>query len=267
MRSAQAWLGDPVAIKEPTSALFRRQGGNHLLVVGQNDEAALGVTAAAIVSLAAQYPPAAPEGGRAGARFFVLDGTPEDSEQAGALARTLSTLPHGIKVGGWRDAAPTLAAVAGELALRQQPDSGEAPELFLFIHDLARFRDLRRREDDFGFGRKEDELTPPDQLDMILREGPGFGVHLITWCDTLNNLNRYFIHQQLREFEMRVLFQMSPTDSGGLLDSPAASKLGLNRALFASEEQNRLEKFRPYSVPPEDWTRNVGDSLRRRLPT
>ena len=27
-RSAHAWLGDAVAIKDPTSALFRRQGGN-----------------------------------------------------------------------------------------------------------------------------------------------------------------------------------------------------------------------------------------------
>ena len=47
---------------------------------------------------------------------------------------------------------------------------------------------------------------------------------------------------------MRVLFQMSPTDSAHLLDSPDASKLGPNRALFSSEEQNRLEKFRPYGI-------------------
>ncbi len=265
LRSAPAWIGDPVAIKDPTSALFRRQGGNHLLIVGQNDEAAMGVTAAAIVSLAAQYPPAASSSARAGARFFVLDGTPEDHPQAGVLGRFATLLPHGIKVGGWRDAAQFLAAVAGELALRQQPDASEAPELFLFVHDLARFRDLRRRGDDFGFGRKEDDLAPPDHLDMILREGPGLGVHLIAWCDTVSNLNRYFTHQQLREFEMRVLFQMSPTDSGGLLDSPAASKLGRNRALFASEKQNRLEKFRPYGVPAEEWI-DVGDGLRRRSP-
>ena len=82
----------------------------------------------------------------------------------------------------------------------------------------------------------------------------------------VNNLNRYFTNQQLREFEMRVLFQMSPTDSGGLLDSPAASKLGRNRTLFASEEQNRLEKFRPYGVPSEEWIRNVGDGLRSHSP-
>ncbi len=45
-----------------------------------------------------------------------------------------------------------------------------------------------------------------------------------------------------------------------------ASKLGRNRALFASEEQNRLEKFRSYGVPSEEWIRDVGDGLRRRSP-
>ncbi|MGO8902313.1 MAG: FtsK/SpoIIIE domain-containing protein, partial [Isosphaeraceae bacterium] len=97
-RSAQAWIGDPVAIKEPTSALFRRQGGNHLLIVGQNNEAALGVTVGAILSLAAQFPPAADGGTRSGARFFMLDGTPEDDPQAGILGRVASSLPHEIKV-------------------------------------------------------------------------------------------------------------------------------------------------------------------------
>jgi hypothetical protein len=57
---------------------------------------------------------------------------------------------------------------------------------------------------------------------------------------------------------------MSPTDSGGLLDSPAASKLGRNRALFASEEQNRLEKFRPYGLPPAEWLGKLSSALRVR---
>ena len=63
---------------------------------------------------------------------------------------------------------------------------------------------------------------------------------------------------------MRVLFQMSPTDSGQLLDSPPASKLGPHRALFYSEEQNRLEKFRPYGLPSDDWLQQVGEHLARR---
>ncbi len=260
-RSAQAWLGDPVAIKDPTSALFRRQGGNHLLIVGQNDEAAAGVAAAALISLASQFPPAAEDTVRNGAKFYVLDGTPEDHVNTGVFAKVAAALPHGVKVGGWRDAAGYLAEIGNELKRRQT--DGDGPEIFLFVHDLPRFRDLRRREDDFSFSRKEDDAGPPDHLETIIREGAGLGVHLIAWCDTVNNLNRYFTHQILREFEMRVLFQMSPNDSGHLLDSPAASKLGRNRALFASEEQNRLEKFRPYGAPGEDWLGQIGGSLRR----
>ena len=168
------------------------------------------------------------------------------------LARVAAVLPHGVDAGDWREVSRVLAEVAAELARRQESKT-DGPELFLFIHDLPRFRDLRRREDDFSFSKRDEDASPPDHLDAILREGPLLGIHVIVWCDTVNNLNRYFPHQVLREFEMRVLFQMSPTDSGHLLDSPRASKLGEHRALFFSEEQNRIEKFRPYGVPADEW--------------
>ena len=42
---------------------------------------------------------------------------------------------------------------------------------------------------------------------------------------------------------------MSANDSSTLIDTPAASKLGENRALYYSEEENRIEKFRPYGLP------------------
>ena len=263
-RSAQTWLGEAISIKDPTSALFRRQGANNLLIVGQNEEAALGVTVSVLIGLAAQFAPAASDTVRQGARFYVLDGTPEDHPSTGTLARVASVLPHRVEVGGWREVTQFLATVGGELKRRQEAKT-DGPELFLLIHDLPRFRDLRKRDDDFSFSRRDDEeATPPDHLDHILREGPVLGVHLITWCDTVNNLNRYFTHQILREFEMRVLFQMSPNDSGHMLDSPHASKLGPHRSLFHSEEQNRLEKFRPYGIPSEAWLAWLKNQLSQR---
>jgi DNA segregation ATPase FtsK/SpoIIIE, S-DNA-T family len=51
-------------------------------------------------------------------------------------------------------------------------------------------------------------------------------------------------------------------DSSNLVDSPAAAKLGQNRALFFSEEQGRAEKFRPYGLPHEEWLAAVGKRLR-----
>jgi ABC-type multidrug transport system fused ATPase/permease subunit len=262
-RSTPAWLGEAISIKDPTSALFRRQGGNHLLVVGQNSESALGVMASVLVSLAAQYRPATDDSVRSGAKFYLLDGTPEDDPHAGALVRVARALPHNVKCGDWREMPEFLAEAAGELKRRQEAKT-DGPEIFVLIHDLPRFRDLRKKEDDFSFSRKEDDAGPPDHLDLILREGPVLGVHAVIWCDTVSSLNRYFAHQIVREFEMRVLFQMSPNDSGHMLDSPLASKLGEHRAIFVSEEQNRTEKFRPYGLPGEAWIRSVGERLATR---
>ncbi|MBT8484391.1 MAG: cell division protein FtsK, partial [Phycisphaerae bacterium] len=53
----QAWLGEAIAIKGPTSAAFRRESGANLLIVGQRDEAALATIGSAAIGLAAQYPP------------------------------------------------------------------------------------------------------------------------------------------------------------------------------------------------------------------
>ena len=178
-RSAPAWVGDAISIKDPTSALFRRQGGNHLLIVGQNDEAAIGVM---ISTLSEPGGPVSRRPSRRrfgqGARFYVLDGTPEDHPGGRACWRKIAAvLPHGVDIGDWREVPRILAEVAAELKRRQESKT-DGPEIFLFIHDLPRFRDLRRREDDFSFSKRDEDASPADQLDAILREGPLLGVHV-----------------------------------------------------------------------------------------
>jgi hypothetical protein len=253
-KALHAWLGDAVAIKDPTAAAFRRQAGAHLLVVGQNDEAALAMTVGAVVGLAAQLPP---EGGR----FLVLDGTPDDARHAGTLGRLAKVVPQPVQVCGWRDLAPALAEVGALVERRNADRAFDEPPVFVLVHDLARFRDLRKGDDDYGgfsFNRREDEPPSPSKVfASILKDGPGVGVHAVVWCDSLNNLNRSLDRGLLREFEQRVLFQMSPNDSSTLIDSPAAGKLGYHRALYASEEEGRLEKFRPFGLPDDAWWADV----------
>jgi DNA segregation ATPase FtsK/SpoIIIE, S-DNA-T family len=55
--AVQAWLGSAVAIKDPTAAVFLRQNGSNVLIVGHREEAALGVLASCFISLAAQHAP------------------------------------------------------------------------------------------------------------------------------------------------------------------------------------------------------------------
>ncbi len=109
---------------------------------------------------------------------------------------------------------------------------------------------------------------PPSKLfGDVLRDGPPLGIHTIIWCDSVNNLNRTFDRQGTKEFENRILFQMSSNDSSTLIDTPAASKLGENRALYYSEEENRTEKFRPTGSPRRNgWTQVKQKFAARPLP-
>jgi energy-coupling factor transporter ATP-binding protein EcfA2 len=265
-RTGRTWLGEAVAIKDPTSAAFHAQSGSNLLLIGQHEEAALAALVSALVSLAAEHTPVAmedPEG--AGAQFYVLDGSRADGPGSGLLARVVGALPHEARIVRTVGLQAILAELAAEVSLRQQA-TGVRPPIYLLVHDLGRFRDLRRQEDDFSFARRsEDQAAGAAELfGNVLRDGSHVGVHTIVWCDTLNNLNRTVERQMLHEFEMRVLFQMGASDSSNLIDSPLASKLGRHRALFYSEEQGRLERFRPYGLPPHAWLDWVEKQLRGR---
>lgn len=238
-----ASLGEAIAIKEPTSAVFRPIGGHHLLMIGQHEELARQILTSAMLSLAMQLPSV---GDRAG-RFVVLDGSDEDDPQwGGYLGRIARLLPHPVTVPQSSERTATLAELAD--AVRRHVK--QAPT-FVLILGLNRFRELRKADDDFGFRRGEKPLTAADHFQTLLREGPLGGVHLLMSCDTLPNLTRILDRQAQRDCSMRILFQMSAADSSQLIDSPAASRLGRYRALFVQEDQPQPEKFRPYALPTE----------------
>ena len=253
--SARAWLGDALAINDLTAAVFRRQNGSNLLIVGQQDQTALGMLTSAVVSLAAQSP---------AARFYLVDGRQGEPPTAGLWGLLPEALPQQVRLSGWRDVPAVISELAAELERRQKDAGAEAAPVYFVVHGLHRCRDLRRREDDFGFGRSDEAPSPPKQFADLLRDGSPLGMHTLLWCDTYTNLQRAVDRAGMRELAMRVMFQMSVADSSNLIDNPLAGKLGVHRALFSSEEDGRMEKFRPYGLPSEEWLTWVKEQLRGR---
>ena len=98
-------------------------------------------------------------------------------------------------------------------------------------------------------------------MPTILREGPELAIHTLVWCDTVANLDRTFDRRTLRAFDMRVALQMPTQDSTHLIGSPLANSLGPHRCLFYSEEEGKLEKFRPYRLPSREWLAQAGARL------
>jgi DNA segregation ATPase FtsK/SpoIIIE, S-DNA-T family len=279
-----AWLGDAIAIKDPTAAVLRPQSGDNLLIVGQRAENAVGMLASAMLSLAAQHRPRASESqassvaAGSAAKFYILEhDRPADlpldkplADYRGGLAAFSTILPHPVQSAGRRDLPALLAEVAQEVNRRQSTEdtNGHTGAIYLLISDLGRFRDLRRDESDMGFSYRNDEkrVSPSLLLGDILRDGPSVGVYTLAWCDSFTAVQRSFDRQAMREFALRVLLQMSANDSSHLIDSPTASRLGPNVALFHNEEEGRLEKFRPYAWPPLDWLATVQQRFNLRLP-
>jgi len=259
-RAVSAWLGEPIEIKDPTSIQFRSQAGNNFLIVGQQEEIALGMMTTALFSLAAQYAPGK-------VNFYVVDFSPADAPHAGFFEQAVGLLPHDVKIINRRGLLPLITKISDEVQDRTESHASTHTPIYLFIYGLHRARDLRPSEDfsfsSFGAGGTS-QPSPAKQFATILRDGPDIGVHTLTWCDTLTNLNRTLERGALREFEMRAVFQMSTEDSNNLIDLPSASKLGTYRALLFSEETGRAEKFRPYRLPSKEWLQKTIRQLRQK---
>jgi DNA segregation ATPase FtsK/SpoIIIE, S-DNA-T family len=150
----------------------------------------------------------------------------------------------------------------GEELKRRSSDeqSNNGPETFVLIQDLQNYKKLRQ-EDEFSFS-STDEASPASTLLKLISEGPAHGIHVVATCDSFNNVNRFLGRKNLSEFEMRVLFQMSASDSASLIDSPDAATLGMHRALYYNDREGYTEMFRPYARPGNEWIERVTNQLK-----
>jgi len=263
------WLGSAVRIEPPTQLTFRRQSGNHLLVVGQAEPLALGLLATGAVALAAQQ-------GDLNAGVTVLDGTRRESAEQGAWSELAACFPGRLEVHGPAKSVEVIGRLAEEVARRGDLTAGEQgtvggqPLHFLIVHDLAQFRNLRMTEEEFSFsaaGKSDKPASTDKQFRTLLREGPAVGVHVLVWCDSYNGLTRFVDRLTLREIDYRVAMQMSAADSTSLIDSPAAGRIGEQRAIFYRDDLGTQVKFRPYGRPDQEWLAWAGTQLtREKLP-
>ncbi len=252
---ARVWLGAPNSIKGPTEAVFQKRSGSNLLMIGQRDEPVLALLSLSLLALATQFP-------RGTAKFVLLESTAPESPERTFLERVVKALPHDVTLARGGELADTLNALADDLQKRTEDEHAPAPTTFVFIHGLQNFKKLKQ-DDDFGFSSGDGGANPAAQLQKLISEGPGHGIHLFATVDTYNNVNRFLGRKMLSEFEMRVLFQMSTNDSASLCDDPKASGLGLHRALYYNEQEGWLETFRPYALPAGEWIDEAAGKSRK----
>lgn len=239
------FLGAPNAIKGPTEARFERQSGANLLMVGQRDDAVDAMLACGLRVLKSEL--------GENVRIVVVDNRfsqPGDS----SWFRSAIEKIDGVETPAMQEMGDVINSLAAEVKeLSDGEGSASEKTTLLVIPSLHRYKKLRF-EEDFSFSIDEDaEAKPATSLNEMISEGPGWGYHVVTSVDSYNNANRSLGRKALGEFEKKVLFQMSATDSATLIDSGKASDLGMNRALYYDEPSGIAEIFRPFAPPPLNW--------------
>lgn len=252
--SPRIWLGAPNSIKGPTEAMFRRQSGNHLLIVGQREEAALGMLGLGLIALAAQLP-------KANARFLVFDCNAPDSAESKFLEQVVAIIPQETRIIRAGDVDEVMNTLAAEQQSRAEQSGGV--ETFLLVHGLQRNKKLKFDEEMSFSLDASTGANPGLQFNKLITEGAGLGFHVIAACDSYNNVMRFLSRKAVSEFEMRVVFQMSSNDSASLIESPLANDLGLHRAILFNGQEGWTETFRPYALPDAAWLDATKQALAR----
>jgi S-DNA-T family DNA segregation ATPase FtsK/SpoIIIE len=251
----RASVGQSSSLGGTAEAILPSSAGGNLLIIGQNREAAAATCAAISLGLAVRHAPK-------DLRFVSLDGEDQSGPYALLVDKLAALLPHTSKRYETRDIASLMTELSGILERRQSgEDQGRSP-IILTVFALQRLRSLRP-EDDAGFGREGSE-PPSERFAKLMANGPEYGIHTLIWCDSLSSVQRGLGRRSLRDFDQRILFQMSGADSTELIDDDGASRLGLHTALLSSLSEGRLEKFRPFSLPNADFLERFGSDLRLR---
>jgi hypothetical protein len=210
-----------------------------------------------VVSLAATHRPE-------DLRVVILNGGGRD-EYGSQLERIAASVPHDVQVVEPRGIPQVIEEIHEVTSSGDDDDGPPAKTVFVIAFGVQRLKALRQDEDAIFSMDADAGPATGEQFANILRDGPDRGVHAAVWCDSLGNLGRTFSRKTLREFDMRVLFQMSASDSSELIDATTANRLGLHGAVLYVESEGTLEKFRPYSVLTQEYLERLEARLKKRF--
>ncbi len=250
LEELKLWPGESVALPEPVTAHLAPEAAANLLIVGQDGELANGMMLSFLLQAAAQVTPV---NGKDLPPFVYLDGLPSERSPREQWQRLAERLPHGLQCATRRDLDSVLTMLSTELDRRLSSASDDYQPMLLFVYDLGQLRTLQYADELFGFGGPTDSspqaVSPSRLWQRLLREGPTVGIHAVVWCDSPADVWRMLTRTLLREFAWRIALQMNVNDSTSLLDTPAAGRLGPNRAILYAEQTGSHARFRPYRAP------------------
>lgn len=229
-----ACLGDPIEIKEePTTVYFNNEQKNNLLIIGRDYETSASMIFSSLITLASQHK-------QNEISFYIVNLFGIQN----IFTRCLEIIPHPIKL--YQDFS-FLDEIVGNNGKNMKIDQN-GKSIYIVFFGLQRAKYLYEDESSFQLSEDIKMGDPRRQFSTLLKEGPEVGIHSMVWCDSYSNI-KYFIN----EFNMRIALQISKDDSYDLIGSYDANELKKYKAINYDKIEGKIEKFRPYSFPEEEW--------------
>ena len=238
-------LGDSVSIDPPVTKVLTRSAGRNFMVIGQDELSAASLLAGSIAGFCYRSS-ATQSAGKAS--VVVLDGSRAEDESMRTLISKLPSSKVPARVSDIRGIDETMEFLKRELEHRSSNSELLHPSMLIAVVNLSRFRELRRNEE-YAFGEDAGGASKPDAvLASLLRDGPTLGMHVWLWADSAGTIARWVSRQSLRDIELRILMQMSASDSNQLIDSNAANRLDRYVVLIQDDIEGKPVKFRPFEL-------------------
>jgi len=230
----EAWLGQAIEIKPPTTAAFGPDMNANLLVVG-NEEHCHGLLLATLLSAAVQHSPTDVS--------FTIAQFAKSSSAFHGFFDVARRLPHEVRIAGPRTAGSELEELIADLDVRLADDAEPRAKRFFLVAGLHRWPEL--------IGERDYELSKTAAMLVRLADvGPEAGIHVVAWVPSYASAERALKRQGIQRFGLRAVLRVATSaESDALLAAPGADSLGDNRALYRDiDESDEIEKFKPYSV-------------------
>ena len=240
------WLGESVTISDPPAIVLERQPSANLMIVGRQSQEIRPMIAAGLLGVAVSSPKS---------KIRIVE-SPAAGEAS--LKSLLQGLPLEIEFVEPAKLKADLTALWETLHVRQDDGTKAIDPILFVVSDIARLRELRKSDDDYGFGGFGSSTpAPPSATKMlgeILRDGPSVGIHTIMWTDGSISLQHTTERSALNEFGTIVIFQTTAGESTHFLDNISASKLDRTQAMLVRPSEGETLKIRPYGkVEPQVW--------------
>lgn len=265
VESPQAfWLGKEQSIHGQAVMVLRRRHAENLLIVGDNNEARLGLLTALTAQLLVNH-------SAADVALHVYDSAIEGSPWYGVVAKAaeLIGLPANVMNG---DAAlleqlTQLNSLIEARAAMSTEERNQQQTVYLVLNDVQRANALQLTQGRFG---NAEPSEAGKLLLALLQRGPELGVHVWMAADSFRGISQVLEKQQINFFRHRVALQMTDDDSFKFINSRDAAKLQAHgprpiHALYIEEMQNRKEQFKPYAYSKPEALAAELEALRTAL--